>query len=280
MRPFAAPALFVLAAWWLGTAVVLLMVWLRRSTYRLSLAAVSATAAVGLVGLFFTREAVTPMGAYLAFLCALAIWAWHELTFLLGVVTGPRKQPSPNGVSGLRRFLLATATVIHHEVALAATLALVVALTWNQPNQVGTQTFLVLWVMRLSSKFNLFLGVRNVAEEFIPDHLRYLTSYFRKAKLNPLMPLSIAAATTATVMLARAALAPSADEFLRVGSTLVGTLLALAIIEHLFLALPVPDAMLWRWAVKLARRSEAPRGPDGQQPLILVPEPVAARTRA
>ncbi len=279
MNFLVAPALFVLAAWWLGTAVVLLMVWLRRSTYRLSLAAVGATAAVGLLGLFLSSRSATPMGAYLAFVSALAIWAWHELTFLLGVVTGPRKEPCPPEATGLRRFRLATATVIHHEVALAATLALVVTLAWGAPNQVGTLTFLVLWVMRLSSKFNLYLGVRNVAEEFIPDHLRYLTSYFRKARLNPLMPISIALASMAAAVLAKQAFAPSADEFLRLRSVLVGTLLALAIIEHLFLTLPVPDAMLWRWAVKLARRSA--RSPSPNAPLMLVSQPIAvARTRA
>ena len=37
-----------------------------------------------------------------------------------------------------------------------------------QPNQVATWTFALLWVMRLSAKFNLFLGVRNRGEEFGP----------------------------------------------------------------------------------------------------------------
>ena len=39
-----------------------------------------------------------------------------------------------------------------------------VALTWGGANQVGTWTFLVLWVMRLSAKLNVFLGVPNLTE--------------------------------------------------------------------------------------------------------------------
>jgi putative photosynthetic complex assembly protein 2 len=44
----------------------------------------------------------------------------------------------------------------------------------RQPNQVGTGTFAVLWVMRISAKLNLFLGVRNLSEELLPPHLAYL----------------------------------------------------------------------------------------------------------
>ena len=38
-----------------------------------------------------------------------------------------------------------------------------------------------------------------------------------------------------------------------VGLTLVGTLLALAVLEHLMLVLPIPAAALWQWAGAAAR---------------------------
>ncbi len=250
-------ALFVLAVWWLSTGLVLGMVWLRASTHRLSLASFSVLALAGLFGLSWSAQRATSAGAYLAFASALAVWGWHELSFLLGAVTGPRKEPCPPGAVGLRRFLLATATVIHHEVAMAVTLGAVVALTWGAPNQVGTWTFLVMWIMRLSAKLNVFLGVRNLSEEFIPDHLRYLPSYFRRARMNPLMPFSLAGATTVTVLLASEALAPGANAYVLVGRTLVATILALAVVEHVFLAVPVPDKVLWRWAIP-ARPVPAP----------------------
>jgi putative photosynthetic complex assembly protein 2 len=192
------------------------------------------------------------------FASALAVWGWHELTFLLGMVTGPRKTDCPPEARGWTRFACATLVVIHHEVALAATVLALAALTWGAPNQVGTQTFLVLWVMRLSAKLNVFLGVRNLTEQFVPEHLRYLRTYFRRARMNPLMPLSILAASFVVYRLAAAACSPDALAFEAVGHALVATILALAVLEHAFLALPLPDAVLWRWAIQTKRSLPQP----------------------
>jgi len=235
------PALFVVASWWASTLAVLVVDGLPRATSRYSLAAATVLALGGGYGLYATARVDSPAAAYGAFACALAVWAWHELTFLLGVVTGPRKEPCPTDARGWRRFAYATLAIIHHELALAATTVAVALLTAGAPNQVGRDAFLVLWVMRLSAKLNVFLGVRNLATDFIPAHLRYLVTYFRQSRLNPLMPLSLVGGAAAAVWLAsRGALA----------HTLTATLLGLAVVEHLFLALPLPDAALWRWAVR------------------------------
>lgn len=244
------PALFVLLTWWGSTGVILLMDGLPRSTHRFSMAGASVMALLGLYGLLWSSRIESRSAAYLAFACALLIWGWHELTFLLGLITGPRKEPCPPDARGWRRFRYGAAAVMHHEIALALTLLAMFALTWGAPNQVGTWTFLVLWIMRLSAKFNVFLGVRNLATEFIPEHLRYLLTYFRKARLNPLMPVSLIVASAVVVRLALAARSEDATPFIQVGRTLVATLLAMAVLEHLFLALPLPDALLWRWALR------------------------------
>jgi putative photosynthetic complex assembly protein 2 len=274
MKEHAFAALFVLVLWWMSTGVVLLMVWLHRSTYRASLAAASVLALGGLAGILWSSRVESRPAAYLAFTCALAIWGWHELSFLLGIVTGPRKEPCPPDAQGFRRFGYATAAVIHHEVALAVTLAAIAALTWGEPNQVGTWTFLALWVMRLSAKFNVFLGVRNLTEDFIPKHLRYLLSYFRRARMNWLMPISVLAASAVVVRLGAQALALDASSFVVAGRTLVATLLGLAVIEHLFLSLPVPDALLWRWVLRMPG-VEAP----GERALPTPVEAIAPRVQ-
>ncbi len=253
MRDLALTALFVLAVWWASTGLVLKLVWLERRTFRVSVAAVGAVALASLGGILWSCRLETTAGAYVAFACALAVWAFHELTFLLGMVTGPRAQPCPPEAQGWRRFVLATEVVIHHEIALAVTVVAVVALTWNQPNQVGTHTFLVLWIMRLSAKFNVFLGVRNLSEQFVPDHLRYMLGYFRRARLNALMPISVVAGSLVALRLLAGALAHDASHFDVVSHALVATLLGLAVLEHIFLAVPLPDALLWRWAIRTKR---------------------------
>jgi putative photosynthetic complex assembly protein 2 len=257
MHDRALAALFVFAIWWLSTGVVLKMVWLGRSTFRFSVAAFSVLALAGFGGVVWSSGLETAGAAYVAFGSALAIWGWHELTFLLGIITGPRKIACPPEARGWQRFGYGTAAVIHHEVALASTLLVIAAATWGKPNQIGTSTFLVLWVMRLSAKLNVFLGVRNLTEQFVPEHMRYLLSYFRRARMNWLMPVSLVVASAVAIRLGCESLSNDATRFVSVGRTLVATILTLAVVEHVFLSLPLPDALLWRWAIRSPRASSS-----------------------
>lgn len=246
------PAVIVLATWWLSTGVVLALVWLGPAARWGTMGLASIAAGAGVVGVMSSRAESTTESVYLAFASALAIWAWHELSFLLGVVTGPWKQRCPADVTGWARFGIATRAVIHHEVALALSLVVLIALTWAAPNQVATATFAALWAMRLSTKFNIFLGVRNLTEEFIPHHLQYLRSFFRQGKPNPLLPVSIIVGAAVTSWVLGSAVGAELPEGVRLGRLVVGTLLALGVLEHLFLAVPLREAALWRWALRLA----------------------------
>ena len=134
---------------------------------------------------------------------------------------------------------------------------LIVALTWQQPNQVGTGTFLVLWLLRTSAKLNLFWGVRNLSEQFLPTHLAYLESFFRRRAMNAFWPVSVAAACAALAWLVARALDPATTAPQAVGLTLVSTLLAMAIVEHLMLVLPLDTTALWRWALRADKRGQA-----------------------
>ncbi|MDH5341138.1 MAG: DUF3623 domain-containing protein, partial [Rubrivivax sp.] len=149
-------------------------------------------------------------------------------------------------------------------LAVAASL---VAMTWGEPNQVGTQTFLVLWVMRTSAKLNLYLGVRNLSEEFLPPHLAYLQSFFRRRPMNGLLPFSVLGAGALLAMMVMQAADPATGHADAVGTVLVATMLSAAILEHLLLVLPIPSTALWRWALRgqaadagaSARPLQAPR---------------------
>ncbi|MDO6416219.1 putative photosynthetic complex assembly protein PuhE [Sphingomonas sp. BIUV-7] len=242
------PLLFALLMWFIGTGTI---VWLDsrpRETFAtsLKLAGIAAIAAIVLV--WIKADDVSAGGAYVGFAAAIVIWGWHEMSFLMGVVAGPNRAICPPGATGWRRFAAATATVIHHELAIAATAILLAAVTWGAANQAAPLAFLLLFVLRLSAKFNLYLGVPNLSDEVFPPHLAYLKSYFRKAPLNPLFPVSILLGS------AIAAWAWIAAEWAPPGSgasacaTLLAGLAALGVVEHLFLVLPLRDARMWRWA--------------------------------
>jgi putative photosynthetic complex assembly protein 2 len=246
--------LFTVGCWWIGTGAILWLDRLPGATYRWSLAGVSVLAAASVYGLIANLNNVTPSGAVLGFICALGVWSWHELSFLTGLITGPRTSSCPPEARGWRRFTLATSTLIYHEIALFATALALVAVSWGQPNQIGAATFLVLLIARLSAKLNIFLGVPNFTDTFFPDHLRYLASYLRKSPTNALFPLSIAAGCAVAGAEAWLAFHPGAAAFESIGFSLLFALTSLAVIEHAFMVLPVHDAALWRWALPASTR--------------------------
>ena len=142
----------------------------------------------------------------------------------------------------------------------------ILVVTWDAPNQVGTGTYLVLWIMRTSAKLNLFFGVRNLNEAFLPAHLAYLESFFRRRPMNAFFPFSVSVASCFLLMLVNFASSPVANSVQVVGATLVGTLLALAIVEHLMLVLPLNTTALWRWAIRKRQSTGAHASVHASEP--------------
>jgi putative photosynthetic complex assembly protein 2 len=168
---------------------------------------------------------------------------------------------------GWRRFAYAAATLIYHEIALFVTLILIIALTWQAPNLVAAWTFGVLFVMRLSAKFNIFLGVPNLTQDFFPSHLEHLKSYLPKRAMNPLMPLSLLGCFALFAFLAlqlreATAYGQVLEQGLAQGLVMVLTLAALGALEHVFMISPLPDAALWRWALPRAKPAHENGHPD------------------
>jgi putative photosynthetic complex assembly protein 2 len=250
MAPYAIAVIYTLLLWWVSTGAILYLDGLPRRTFRWSMAGATLVLAGALYGLAVTANDTSVAGAYAAFTCALLVWGWQEIAFLLGFVTGPRRAPCPAGLRGWRRAGAALQTIVHHELALLALAGAVAATTWKGANPVGIWTFGVLWAMRQSAKLNLFLGVRNLGEAFLPEHLRYLESYFVRKPMNPLFPVSIVASTLTAAMVWQRALADDAAAGAAAGYALVGTLLAAAILEHAFMVLPLPMDALWRWGLR------------------------------
>lgn len=246
----ALPVLFAVFVWWFSTGLVLLLDGLPRTTFRWSHLVSSLLALAALAGLHQSAAMDTAGAAYCAFSCALLVWGWHELSFLTGWVTGPRRRAADPGARGWARFSQATQAILWHELAILAAGLAILALTWGAPNQVGLATFVVLWFMRISAKLNVFLGVRNLSAEFLPAHLHYMASYFRRRRMNALLPLSILVSTVIAVLMVQDALAAAPGSRPAVGGLLVATLLGLAILEHALLVLPFNATALWGWAMR------------------------------
>ncbi len=258
MYEIGAPVLFALFLWWASTGAVLFLVSLRPTTFRWSMVAATAIAGVCCVGIVLVEDIRTPWAAYVGFACGLGLWAWHEMSFLFGFVTGPRHEPASLQATGWRRFRHALQTLLYHELAILVTALVLIWVLADALNQTALWAFVLLWIMRLSAKLNIFLGVPNMNEEFLPRHLAFLRSYFTKRAMNVLFPLSVTLGTVTLFWLLKRGLAVDASAFEAASCLMLATMLALAVLEHWFLVLPVPDAVLWRWAMAGGDRAPAP----------------------
>ncbi len=196
------------------------------------------------------------------------VWAWHELSYLTGYLTGPQKTACPPGAPPFKRFRLAIATSLYHELAVIAGGLSLIVLTWEQPNRVALWVYLVLWAMRWSAKLNMFFGVRNFNEDWFPEHLKFLVSYLNRRRFNWLFPWSVTiSSVVAGLVLAQGIGAQ--DAFVRSAQALVFAMLLLAIIEHWMLMLPLRSAVLWNWLTESPgeRRQRASAG----APLVVSP---------
>ena len=72
--------------------------------------------------------------------------------------------------------------MLYHELALLGNFAVLWWMQAGQVSHVAICTFAMLWCMRLSAKLNLFFGVPQNGAQYLPDHLKYLASYFRTTR--------------------------------------------------------------------------------------------------
>ncbi|MDE8345578.1 MAG: putative photosynthetic complex assembly protein PuhE [Acidocella sp.] len=256
MHAYVYPALFALFVWWFSTGAIIYLDNLPRRTFKYSVVGASLVLAGCLVGLHVTAANSTLKSAYEAFFFGLFAWGWQEITFYMGYVTGPRKQPCVEGCGGWAHFVHAVQTSLYHELAIIGSGLAIVALTWHQPNQIGMWTFMVLWWMHQSAKLNVFFGVRNLNEEFLPEHLTFLKSFLKSKPMNLFFPFSITISMVITTMLWEHA-AHASTAFTRSGDTFLATMMTLAILEHWFLVIPLPAGKLWKWGLASRKVNKA-----------------------
>jgi putative photosynthetic complex assembly protein 2 len=104
--------------------------------------------------------------------------------------------------------------------------------------------------MRQSAKLNVFLGVANLNERFLPTHLKYIFTYFTCKRMNPLLPLSVIAGVLCAIPLWQAAVHPSATDFQIAWMSLTGAILSLAVLEHILMVVPFSSERLWKWGMR------------------------------
>jgi putative photosynthetic complex assembly protein 2 len=254
LMSFLLPMAFALFLWWFSTGLIFYLDQLPVRTFKWTMAGATAVLAAALYTIWATANDQSAFAVYAAFTAGLLAWGWQEASLYTGFVTGPRKHACRTGCGGWRHFGHAIAVNLWHEIAIVLVALIIAALTWDTANQWGLWVYLLLWAMHLSARLNVFLGVRNVSEEFVPPHMEVLKSFLTRKPMNLLFPFSITAATVGTLLLFQQALSAAAPET-QAGYSLLAALAGLAVLEHWLLMLPLPVEKLWRWS--LPHRSSA-----------------------
>jgi putative photosynthetic complex assembly protein 2 len=249
--------LLTVAVWWGATGIIAWLIGRSVDTYPALLRGTLAIGLIALVAVLATRDVQSVAGAAVSFLGAIGIWAGIEVSFLTGRVTGLAPRASATTyVHGWRHAIEAIRVILWHELLIIGVVAMIAALTLDADNRVALGTLLLLWLMRSSAKINLFLGVRNLGEAFLPQHLTHLLRYMQHRRMNLLFPFSIALGGLIVWWLGSRALQADSG-FSAAGYTILTTLAALAVLEHVLMVLPMPSERFWRWS--LANRQGASR---------------------
>ncbi len=243
--------LFAVFLWWFSTGAILFIVSRAEKTgpdgYLMSVIMAVPVLMLGCAGIVASLDDTSVKGAYVGFTSALLVWGWFEMAFLAGVLTGPNAKPNPPDTYGLERFLRAWGAIAYSEMALVLSIVLITLLSMGEPNHTAILTFLILFVARIFAKLNVYLGVPNINDEFLPRPVRHLTTHFRKAPMNTFFPWCITILTLATGCWIERAIDAPAGSGAEIGFILLASLTALALFEHWMMVLPLPDAALWRW---------------------------------
>jgi len=238
-----------LLVWFFATGLIAWLDNRDRATFPRALVIAGAAGIAGLIAVVAGSLMPSIAGAYVGFVGALMVWSWHEASFLMGAVAGPRREPSRPTARGWDRFIDAGSTLIYHEIALALTALMLLSLSWNAPNPTGAQVFVLLFALRLSSKLVLYAGVPNEIGTLLPPHLAYLCSYFGPQRFSAAFLCSLVATMGLASWLGATALAAPAGSVAAVSTSLIFAMAALGAVEHLFFALPFRDGALWGWAL-------------------------------
>jgi putative photosynthetic complex assembly protein 2 len=228
----------VVLLWAASTALIFFLDSLPQRTFKWSMASATLLLALSLYGIWLWRGETSSFAVFASFTASMLVWGWMEMSLYMGYVTGVRKQSCPHGCHGVKHFGHAVAVNIWHELAIIAGVATLSIIG----NPMALWTYVMLWLMHLSARLNVFLGVRNISAEFVPEHMAVLRSFLRKRNMNPLFPVSCVVLISLTAWLAF----NSGSSNLHY--TIAATLAVIGLIEHVLLMLPLPVEKLWHWS--------------------------------
>ena len=234
-----------LLAWWVGTGAVFLAAAggprMRRASF--GVATLMLGLALASVPILSLRQDLG--GILLALLAGFTVWAWVELSFYTGYLTGPSRAVPPSGASLGVRFRHALGACLWHEMVIPILGVVLWALGASGGHLWSLWIFLTFWVLHEAARINVLVGVPHPFAELLPEHLDHLKPYLEPRPAGWALGLTLVAHGVALAFLAVFSMSAAADPSV-LGWVAVTALVALGAIEHVVLLLPIPLERLWR----------------------------------
>jgi len=243
-------SLVAIFSWWFATGIMLMSVrYADRAggdAHILTLVTAFPVAVLGGVAVVESLSNVHQSGAYFGFIGALCIWGWIELAFLTGIITGPRRDQCPEHLCVMGRWKHAWGVLAYHEISLLLGFIGLLVVSWSAPNITAVMTYGILFFARIAAKLNLFFGVPRINLQFLPDKLSHLHSLLRKGPLTIVFPVSLGFLIISLIFI-HSLVSIVEHPGVHVAHGLLITLIGLALLEHILMVVPLPDAKLWNW---------------------------------
>lgn len=257
------PVLYTLFLWWFTTGAIMAVYGRSRQVVRAYFAAASLLLVLALAGLVTTRQLDSPLGVYLAVTCGVVAWGWQVAGYYLGFVTGADglrtvERLSRRSTIG-ERFRLALYVSLYHELAAVGVGVLIALIAWGQPNPWGLWMYVALWLLHTSARLSVFLGVRNFRVDLLPSSMHYLDRLLGRRRNNAFLMWAVIIGTSSTLLLVFLGVLPTTEPAQSAGLLMVATMVALGVLEHLLLVLPLP-AVLWGWGIRMLPDAVEPPG--------------------
>ncbi|MGJ3239668.1 MAG: putative photosynthetic complex assembly protein PuhE [Anaerolineae bacterium] len=244
------PVIYAIFLWWFTTGLVVAVYDRSRWLTRVCFLGMTVGMVVSLYGLVLTRNGTDVNAVIIALTCGVIIWGWQVAGYYLNFITGSNTIINEETPLSLRhRFWMALHSGLHHELMALAFALILAVITWDTPNQWGLWVYVALWLMHTSAKLNVFFGVRNFHIEFLPHHMHQVGRLLGKRQSNGFFPLSVIFATSVMLLLVYRGIVPPIDPTQTAGYLSIATLMALGILEHWLLVLPIPST-LYGWGMR------------------------------
>lgn len=190
---------YAIVLWWVSTGAIIVMYRRPAWTYDATFGAYTVVAAVSAVLLFVLRQRTDMLAVYASFSAGTLLWGWNLASYYTGLISGPKRAAPRAVLTDAERFTGAIAASAYHESVSIGLVILSVWGSWGAANLAGFGCVILFYSLHMLAKLAIYFGVMNFSGAWLPDHLRYITTFFGPPRFHWFSVCAVGLSVIATV---------------------------------------------------------------------------------